>query len=146
MGDGDRRHAVELRRGADWLLAIVAQFAYGRPAYWALYVSLILFFVFFYTAFLLDPLRTAEDIDKRGGTIEEAASVDAMAQLFDHAVSRAALMGALYLTIVCVVPEMLIGYTEMPFHVGGISLLVVVCTVIDLVDRVRAQSPSDRRV
>jgi preprotein translocase subunit SecY len=129
---------LSLVDGPPWLIAIVAHFAYGRPVYWALYVVLILFFVLFYTAFLLDPLRTAEDIDKRGGSIEEAASVDAMAQLFDHAVSRAALMGALYLTIVCVVPEMLIGYTEMPFHVGGISLLVVVCTVIDLVDRVRA--------
>jgi preprotein translocase subunit SecY len=128
---------LSLVDGPPWLMAIVAQFAYGRPVYWALYVILILFFVLFYTAFLLDPLRTAEDIDKRGGTIEEAASVDAMAQLFDHAVSRAALMGAIYLTIVCVVPEMLIGYTEMPFYVGGISLLVVVCTVIDLVDRVR---------
>ena len=122
----------------DWLLPIVAQLAYGRPAYWALYVGLILFFVFFYTAFLLDPLRTAQDIDKRGGSLEGAASVDGVAQHLDHAISRAALMGALYLTIVCVVPEISIGYLEMPFHVGGISLLVVVCTVIDLVDRVRA--------
>jgi preprotein translocase subunit SecY len=126
--------------GPDWLLSTVAQFAYGRPAYWGLYAVLILVFVFFYTAFLLDPLRTAQDIDKRGGSVADTASLDGAAQHLDHAVSRVALMGALYLVIVCVVPEVLIGYTEMPFYVGGISLLVVVCTVIDLVDRVRAHA------
>jgi preprotein translocase subunit SecY len=122
----------------DWLLPIVAQLAYGRPAYWALYAVLIVVFVFFYTAFLLDPLRTAQDIDKRGGSLVEATSVEAAAQQLDHAVSHVTLMGALYLAIVCIVPEALIGFTEMPFYVGGISLLVVVCTVIDVVDQVRA--------
>ena len=122
----------------DWLLPILAQLAYGRAAYWALYALLIVVFVLFYTAFLLDPLRTAQDIDKRGGSLVGATSVEGAAQQLDHAVSRVALMGALYLAIVCVVPEALIGFTEMPFYVGGISLLVVVCTVIDVVDQVRA--------
>jgi preprotein translocase subunit SecY len=124
--------------GPDWLLSTLAQLAYGRPAYWALYALVIIVFVLFYTAFLLDPLRTAQDIDKRGGSLVGATSVEGAAQQLDHAVSRVTLMGALSLAIVCVVPEMLIGYTEMPFYVGGISLLIVVCTVIDVVDRVRA--------
>jgi preprotein translocase subunit SecY len=123
--------------GPAWLMSIVAQFGYGRPVYWSLYSLLIFFFVFFYTAFLLDPQRIADDIAKRGGAIEEAASVGGMAQRLDHAVSRAAFMGAAYLTIVCVVPEMVIRYLEMPFYVGGMPLLIVVCTVLDVIDRVQ---------
>jgi preprotein translocase subunit SecY len=72
------------------------------------------------------------DLEKRGGVIPGIAPGEATAEHVDTAISRTTMLGAVYLALVCLIPEMLIAYARVPFYLGGTSLLIVVCTVLDL--------------
>ena len=118
--------------GPGWAHAITSQLGHGRPLHMIVYALAIVLFALLYAAFVLSPERIAADLDKRGGVIPGVEPGEATAEHVDTAISRTAMLGAIYLALVCLIPEMLIAYARLPFYLGGIALLVVVCTMLDL--------------
>lgn len=119
-------------QGPEWWHATANQLGQGRPLHMIVYALAIVLCAFFYIAFVLNPERVAVDLEKRGGVIPGIAPGEATAEHVDTAISRTAMLGAVYLVLVCLIPEMLIAYSQVPFYLGGTSLLIVVCTVLDL--------------
>jgi len=124
-------------QGPDWLISITALLGHGQPLFLALYVMLIIFFAFFYTSIMFNPKETAENLKKYGGFIPGLRPGDRTAEYIDYVLTRITLIGALYLTLVCLLPEFLIGYTGVPFYFGGTSLLIVVSVTMDTVAQVQ---------
>jgi preprotein translocase subunit SecY len=122
----------------DW---IMRHLTHGRPVFLILYGLAIVLCVFFYTAFLLSPDEIADDLKRHGGVIAGVAPGEATADHIDHVVSRINMVGALYLAFLFLVPEILIGYWSVPFYLGGTSLLILVCAILD----VKAQLDGPRR-
>jgi preprotein translocase subunit SecY len=116
----------------EWLQAIATQLSHGGRLYLIVYALAIVLCALFYTAFVLNPDRVAVDLEKRGGAIPGVAPGEATAEHVDMAISRTAMLGAVYLALVCLIPEMLIAYASVPFYLGGTALLLVVCTALDL--------------
>jgi len=121
----------------DWLAAITAQLGHGRPLFLVLYVALIVFFAFFYTAIVFNPTETAENLKKHGGFIPGIRPGERTAEYIDYVLSRITVIGAGYLAIVCVLPEILITYAAVPFYFGGTSLLIVVSVTMDTVAQIQ---------
>jgi len=121
----------------DWLGAITAQLGHGRPLFLVFYVALIVFFAFFYTAIVFNPTETAENLKKHGGFIPGIRPGERTAEYIDYVLSRITVIGALYLAIVCVLPEILISYAAVPFYFGGTSLLIVVSVTMDTVAQIQ---------
>jgi preprotein translocase subunit SecY len=121
----------------DWLAAITAQLGHGRPLFLVLYVALIVFFAFFYTAIVFNPNETAENLKKHGGFIPGIRPGERTAEYIDYVLSRITVIGAAYLAIVCVLPEILISYAAVPFYFGGTSLLIVVSVTMDTVAQIQ---------
>jgi preprotein translocase subunit SecY len=121
----------------DWFSSIAALLGHGRPLYLALYVALIAFFSFFYTAIVFNPTETAENLKKHGGFIPGIRPGERTAEYIDHVLSRITVIGAAYLAIVCVLPEILISYASVPFYFGGTSLLIVVSVTMDTVAQIQ---------
>jgi preprotein translocase subunit SecY len=121
----------------DWLAAITAQLGHGRPLFLIFYVALIVFFAFFYTAIVFNPNETAENLKKHGGFIPGIRPGERTAEYIDYVLSRITVIGAGYLAIVCVLPEILISYAAVPFYFGGTSLLIVVSVTMDTVAQIQ---------
>jgi preprotein translocase subunit SecY len=121
----------------DWASAIVTQLAHGRPLFLALYVGLIIFFAFFYTAIVFNPTETAENLKKHGGFIPGIRPGERTAEYIDYVLSRITVIGAAYLALVCLLPEILISYAAVPFYFGGTSLLIVVSVTMDTVAQIQ---------
>jgi preprotein translocase subunit SecY len=121
----------------EWLNVVVAQLSHGRPLFLILYVALILFFAFFYTAIVFNPTETADNLKKHGGFIPGIRPGERTAEYIDYVLSRVTVVGALYLAAVCLFPEMLIAYSGVPFYFGGTSLLIVVSVTMDTVAQVQ---------
>ncbi|HLK84139.1 MAG TPA: preprotein translocase subunit SecY [Xanthobacteraceae bacterium] len=121
----------------DWLAAITAQLGHGRPLFLLLYVALIIFFAFFYTAIVFNPTETAENLKKHGGFIPGIRPGERTAEYIDYVLSRITVIGAAYLAVVCVLPEILISYAAVPFYFGGTSLLIVVSVTMDTVAQIQ---------
>jgi preprotein translocase subunit SecY len=121
----------------DWLAAITAQLGHGRPLFLVLYVALIVFFAFFYTAIVFNPTETADNLKKHGGFIPGIRPGERTAEYIDYVLSRITVIGAAYLAIVCVLPEILISYAAVPFYFGGTSLLIVVSVTMDTVAQIQ---------
>src|SRR3974390_383967 len=124
-------------QGPEWLTAITTQLAHGRPLFLALYVGLIVFFAFFYTATLFHPAGTAGNLKKHGGFIPRTRPGERTAEHIDYVLSRITVIGAAYLAMVCVLPEILISYAAVPFYFGGTSLLIVVSVTMDTVAQIQ---------
>jgi preprotein translocase subunit SecY len=124
-------------QGPGWLSAITTQLAHGRPLFLALYVGLIVFFAFFYTAIVFNPTETADNLKKHGGFIPGIRPGERTAEYIDYVLSRITVIGAAYLAVVCLFPEMLISYAAVPFYFGGTSLLIVVSVTMDTVAQVQ---------
>jgi preprotein translocase subunit SecY len=121
----------------DWLAWFTAQFAHGRPLFLLFYVGLIVFFAFFYTAIVFNPTETADNLKKHGGFIPGIRPGERTAEYIDYVLSRITVIGAMYLAIVCVLPEILISYAAVPFYFGGTSLLIVVSVTMDTVAQIQ---------
>jgi preprotein translocase subunit SecY len=121
----------------EWLSAITAQLSHGRPLFLVFYVALIVFFAFFYTAIVFNPTETAENLKKHGGFIPGIRPGERTAEYIDYVLSRITVLGAGYLAIVCVLPEILISYAAVPFYFGGTSLLIVVSVTMDTVAQIQ---------
>src|SRR6202163_1728645 len=124
-------------QGPDWFVAVTTQLGHGRPLFLILYVGLIVFFAFFYTAIVLNPTETADNLKKHGGFIPGIRPGERTAEYIDYVLSRITCIGAGYLAIVCLFPEMLISYANVPFYFGGTSLLIVVSVTMDTVAQVQ---------
>jgi preprotein translocase subunit SecY len=100
------------------------------------YVALIVFFAFFYTAIVFNPTETADNLKKHGGFLPGIRPGERTAQFIDSVLVRITVLGAGYLAIICLLPEMLISYAALPFYFGGTSLLIVVSVTMDTVAQV----------
>jgi preprotein translocase subunit SecY len=125
-------------QGPEWLNAIVAALGRGQPLHLAIYVALIVFFCFFYTAVVFNPQETAENLRKYGGFLPGRRPGAQTAEYIDYVLTRITVVGAIYLAIVCVLPEVLISYAAVPFYFGGTSLLIAVSVTMDTVSQVQS--------
>ena len=124
-------------QGPDWLNTLTAMLGHGQPLFLFFYVLLIIFFTFFYTSIMFNPKETAENLKKYGGFIPGIRPGERTAEYIDFVLTRITVIGALYLSLVCILPEFLIGYTGIPFYFGGTSLLIVVSVTMDTVAQVQ---------
>jgi preprotein translocase subunit SecY len=124
-------------QGPEWLSIITTQLGHGRPMFLLLYIGLIIFFTFFYTAVVFNPTETADNLKKHGGFIPGIRPGERTAEYIDYVLSRITVVGAAYLAIVCLIPEILISYAAVPFYFGGTSLLIVVSVTMDTVAQVQ---------
>ena len=121
-----------------WLGNITTYLAHGRPLYMLLYVALIVFFCFFYTAIVFDPTETADNLRKYGGFIPGIRPGKNTADYLDYVLTRLTVVGAAYLAAVCILPEFLISQYSVPFYFGGTSLLIVVSVTMDTVAQIHS--------
>ena len=110
----------------------------GQPIYVLLYASAILFFCFFYTALVFNPKETADNLKKSGAFVPGIRPGEQTSRYIDKIMSRLTLVGALYITLVCLVPEFLIVKFNAPFYFGGTSLLIIVVVTMDFMAQVQA--------
>jgi preprotein translocase subunit SecY len=124
--------------GADWLVTLNAMLGRGQPLYLAIYIGLIVFFAFFYTAIVFNPEDTADNLRKNGGYIPGIRPGQPTADYLDYILTRLTVLGATYLSAVCILPEILISQYAVPFYLGGTSLLIVVTVTLDTVSQVQS--------
>jgi preprotein translocase subunit SecY len=108
----------------------------GGPLYLLLYVALIVFFAFFYTATVFNPADTAENLKKHGGFVPGVRPGERTAQYIDSVLTRITVVGAAYLAVICVLPELLTSYSSVQLYFGGTSLLIVVSVTMDTVAQI----------
>ncbi len=123
--------------GPAWLNTITALLGQGQPLFMLFYASMIIFFAFFYTAIVFNPSDTADNLKKHGGFIPGIRPGERTAEYIDYVLTRITVVGALYLTLVCLLPEFLISNWQLPFYFGGTSLLIVVSVTMDTVSQVQ---------
>jgi preprotein translocase subunit SecY len=124
-------------QGGEIMTWITTNLAHGRPLFLILYIGLIVFFAFFYTAIVFNPTETADNLKKHGGFIPGIRPGERTAEYIDYVLSRITVIGAGYLAIVCLIPEILISYAAVPFYFGGTSLLIVVSVTMDTVAQIQ---------
>jgi len=123
----------------DWLRTIVAALGRGQPLYLATYVALIVFFAFFYTSIVLNPQETADNLRKYGGFLPGIRPGAKTAQYIDYVLTRITVIGAIYLSAVCVLPEVLTTQTAATtVYFGGTSLLIAVSVTMDTVAQIQS--------
>ena len=120
-------------------LNISSFFSQGQPLYMLLYASGIIFFTFFYTSITFNPNETAENLRKYGGFIPGIRPGESTSLYIDNILTKLTTIGALYLTLVCLMPEFLIANYPIPFYLGGTSILIVVVVAIDTVTQVQTR-------
>ena len=124
--------------GMTWLKDIAATLSPGQPIYVLLYASAIVFFCFFYTALVFNPKETAENLKKSGAFVPGIRPGDQTARYIEKIMMRLTLTGAIYVTLVCLLPEFLIVWKNVPFYFGGTSLLIIVVVTMDFMAQVQA--------
>ncbi len=124
--------------GMGWLRDVATTLSPGQPIYVVLYGAAIVFFCFFYTALVFNPKETAENLKKSGAFIPGIRPGDQTAAYIDGVMSRLTLGGAIYVTLVCLLPEFLIVKWNVPFYFGGTSLLIVVVVAMDFMAQIQA--------
>jgi len=130
--------------GNETFLNIASYFSQGQPLYMILYASGIIFFTFFYTSIVFNPNETAENLRKHGGFVPGIRPGESTALYIDNILTKLTTIGALYLTLVCLMPEFLIANYPIPFYLGGTSILIVVVVAIDTVTQVQTRLMSSQ--
>jgi preprotein translocase subunit SecY len=124
--------------GPDWLTTFTALMGRGQPLYLALYTALIVFFAFFYTAVVFNPVDTADNLKKYGGFVPGIRPGKNTSDYLDYVLTRLTVVGAAYLVGLSVLPELLIAKWSVPFYFGGTSLLIVVSVTMDTVAQIQS--------
>ncbi|HAD25951.1 MAG TPA: preprotein translocase subunit SecY [Alphaproteobacteria bacterium] len=124
--------------GPAWLTTVTSLLGHGQPLYLLLYASGIIFFCYFYTSIVFNPEDTADNLRKQGGFIPGIRPGLKTAEYINGILTRLTTIGALYLTAVCLLPEMLISQYSVPFYFGGTSLLIVVSVTMDTVAQIQS--------
>jgi preprotein translocase subunit SecY len=130
--------------GMDWLADITASLSPGQPLYVMFYAVAIIFFTFFYTALTFDSKDTADNLRRSGGFIPGIRPGQNSADYIDSVMSRLTASGAIYITAVCLLPEFLILYWNVPFYFGGTSLLIIVVVVMDFIAQAQSHLMSSQ--
>jgi preprotein translocase subunit SecY len=125
-------------QGPEWLNTAVAALGSGQPLHMLVYALLILFFAFFYTAVVINPKETADNLRKYGGFLPGIRPGEKTAEFIDYVLTRITVIGALYLAAVCVLPEILTSYAGIPLYFGGTSLLIAVSVTMDTVAQIQS--------
>jgi preprotein translocase subunit SecY len=123
--------------GPGWLTYITTLFGHGTLGFNVFYIGMIIFFTFFYTAVVFNPVETADNLKKHGGFIPGIRPGERTAEYIDYVLTRITVIGAAYLALVCLLPELLISYAAVPFYFGGTSLLIVVSVTLDTVAQIQ---------
>jgi preprotein translocase subunit SecY len=121
-----------------WLKDVAATLSPGQPIYVLLYASAIVFFCFFYTALVFNSKETADNLKKSGAFVPGIRPGEQTARYIDKILMRLTLAGAVYITVVCLLPEFLILKWNVPFYFGGTSLLIIVVVTMDFMSQVQA--------
>lgn len=129
-------------KGMNWLAKLSVAFQTGQPLHMLIFSAGIIFFCFIYTALLFNPKETAENLKKSGAFIPGIRPGDQTAKYIDTVMTRLTLAGAIYVTLVCLLPEILILGWNVPFYFGGTSLLIIVVVVMDFMAQVQAHMMS----
>ncbi len=129
---------------SDSFLNISSLFSQGQPLYMIFYASGIIFFSFFYTSIVFNPHETAENLRKQGGYVPGIRPGERTAYFIEEILTRLTTIGALYLTLVCLMPEFLISRFPIPFYLGGTSVLIVVVVAMDTVSQVQTRLMSQQ--
>jgi preprotein translocase subunit SecY len=124
--------------GMGWLQDISASLSPGQPLYVLMYAIAIIFFCFFYTALMFNPRETADNLKKSGAFVPGIRPGEHTARYIDKILGRLTLAGAIYITAICLIPEFLILYWNVPFYFGGTSLLIIVVVVMDFMSQTQA--------
>ena len=124
--------------GPEWLTAAASYLGRGQPVYLIVYISMVVFFAFFYTAIVFNPEETADNLKKHGGFVPGIRPGKNTASYLDRVLTRLTCVGAGYLAIICLLPELLISKYAVPFYFGGTSLLIVVTVTMDTVAQVQS--------
>ena len=124
--------------GMGWLRDISTTLAPGQPIYALVYAAMIVFFCFFYTALVFNPNEIADNLKKSGAFVPGIRPGVQTASYIDKVVSRLTLGGAIYLTVVCLIPEFLIVKWGVPFYFGGTSLLIIVVVMMDMMSQIQS--------
>jgi len=122
----------------DWLITVSTYLQHGSPLYLLLYGSGIAFFCFFYAAVQFNSEETAENLKRHGGFIPGIRPGKATENYFDYLISRVTVIGAAYLVLICLIPEILFSQAGVPFYLGGTSLLIVVNVTMDTVAQIQS--------
>jgi preprotein translocase subunit SecY len=122
----------------EWLQTIVGSLGYGHPLHLTLYAACIIFFCFFYTSIVFNPEETADNLRKYGGFLPGIRPGKKTAEYLDFVLTRLTVIGAAYITIVCLLPEIMISYYQVPFYLGGTSILIVISVTMDTVAQVQS--------
>jgi preprotein translocase subunit SecY len=125
-------------RGPEWLGTVTAWLGRGQPLYLGLYTALIVFFAFFYTAVVFNPVDTADNLKKYGGFLPGIRPGKNTADYLDYVLTRLTVLGAAYLSVLSILPEILISRLNIPYYVGGTSLLIVVTVTMDTVAQIQS--------
>nr|WP_240953547.1 preprotein translocase subunit SecY [Sneathiella chinensis] len=124
--------------GPEWLTTITTLLGHGQPLYMLLYVVGIVFFCFFYTAVVFNPDDTADNLKKHGGFVPGIRPGKRTSEYLDYVLTRLTVVGAAYLSLVCILPEILVSQWSVPFYFGGTSLLIVVSVTMDTVAQIQS--------
>ena len=125
-------------QGPEWMTTVAAYLGRGQPVYLILYISMVVFFAFFYTAVVFNPADTADNLKKYGGFMPGIRPGKNTADYLDHVLTRLTVVGAAYLAVICLLPELLISRFSVPFYFGGTSLLIVVTVTMDTIAQVQS--------
>ena len=124
--------------GPEWLNTLTAMVGHGQPLYMMLYIAGIVFFCFFYTAVVFNPDDTADNLKKHGGFVPGIRPGKRTSEYLDYVLTRLTVVGAAYLSLVCILPEILVARWQVPFYFGGTSLLIVVSVTMDTVAQIQS--------
>ena len=124
--------------GVGWLKSIADKLHPGQPLYVLLYAAAIVFFCYFYTALVFNPKETADNLKKSGAFIPGIRPGEQTSRYIEKIIMRLTLIGAVYITLVCLLPEFLILKWNVPFYFGGTSLLIIVVVTMDLMTQVQS--------
>ena len=120
-----------------WLQTISFSLSHGQPLYMVVYAGLMAFFCFFYTAIVFNPKDTADQLKKHSGFIPGIRPGERTAQYIDYVLTRITVVGAIYIILVCLLPEFLMSTLHVPFYLGGTSLLIVVTVTLDTIAQIQ---------
>lgn len=129
---------MSAQTGPSWAQTLSQWLGHGQPLYLILYSFLIVFFSFFYTAVVFNPEDTADNLKKHGGFVAGIRPGKNTAEYLDYVITRLTVVGATYLTLLCILPEILISKLSVPFVLGGTTLLIVVQVTMDFVTQVQS--------
>jgi preprotein translocase subunit SecY len=129
-------------QGFGWLQTLAARLSPGQPIYILLYAIMIIFFCFFYTALVFNSRETSDNLKRSGAFIPGIRPGQQTAEYIDKVLTRLTFWGGMYITLVCLLPEFMILYWQVPFYFGGTSLLIIVVVSMDFMSQIQAHMMS----